>query len=98
MALAGLLASAFGIGAQGGSSPALTALRGALPQGQPGLGLGGGLALLVLLVLLGLGLARLGNFKCDGFVAAAVVVVSAALLALFVMLPVLKSLMGAWRV
>ena len=94
-ALAGLLASAFGIGAQGWSFQALTALWGALPQGQPGLGLGGGLALLVLLVLLGLGLARLGNFKGDGFVAAAVVV-SAALLALFVMLPVLKSLMGAW--
>ena len=99
MALAGLLASAFGIGAQGGSSPALTALWGALSQCQPGLGLGGGLALLVLLVLLGLGLARLGNFKRDGFVAAAVVVVvSAALLALFVMLSVLKSLMAAWRV
>ena len=48
VALAGLLASAFGIGAQGWSFEALTALWGALPQGQPGMGLGGGLALLVL--------------------------------------------------
>ena len=43
---------------------------------------------------LGAGLARLGHFRGDGFVAAAVVL-SAALLALFVALPVAKALVGA---
>lgn len=63
--------------------------------GQPGIGLGGALVLVVLLVLLGAGIARLGYFRGDLFVAAAVVVCSALLL-LFVALPVGKALLGAF--
>ena len=64
------------------------------PSGQPGIGLGAAACLLVLLVCWGMGLARLGWFKGDVFVAAAVLLCS-ALLALFVALPVLKALVGA---
>jgi iron(III) transport system permease protein len=63
--------------------------------GQPGIGLGGALVLVVLLVLLGAGIARLGYFRGDLFVAAAVVLCSALLL-LFVALPVAKALLGAF--
>ena len=92
--LAGLLGSGFAIGARGWSFSFLSALWGELPAGQLGLGLGGALTLLALLMLLGAGLARLGYFKGDAFVAAAVVFCSALLL-LFVALPVGKSLSGA---
>lgn len=62
---------------------------------RTGLGLGGALVLLALVVLLGAGIARLGFFRGDLFVAAAVVLCG-ALLALFVALPVAKALMGAF--
>ena len=90
----GLLASGFTIGARGWSFETLTALLGALPAGQFGIGLGGALALLALLMLAGAGLARLGHFRGDVFVASAVLLCSALLL-LFVALPVGKSLVGA---
>ncbi len=62
---------------------------------RTGIGLGGALVLLALLVLLGAGVARLGFFRGDLFVAAAVVLCG-ALLALFVALPVAKALAGAF--
>ena len=90
----GLLGSGFTIGARGWAFDGLTAIFGALPGGQFGIGLGGGLALLALLMLAGAGLARLGYFRGDLFVASAVLLCSALLL-LFVALPVGKSLVGA---
>jgi iron(III) transport system permease protein len=63
--------------------------------GQFGIGLGGALVLLALLMLMGAGMARLGYFRGDIFVAGAVVL-CAALLLLFVALPVAKSLIGAF--
>ncbi len=95
VALAGLLASAFAIGAQGWAFEWLTSTFGSLPAGQFGIGLGGAAVLLALLVLFGAGLARLGYFRGDFFVAAAVVC-CAALLLLFVALPVGKSLVSAF--
>jgi iron(III) transport system permease protein len=70
-------------------------LFGDLGPGQFGIGLGGALVLLALLMLLGAGIARLGYFRGDIFVAGAVVL-CAALLLLFVALPVAKSLVGAF--
>ena len=67
----------------------------AIAQGQPGIGLGGTLVLAALLMLLGAGIARLGGFRGDVFVASAVVFCG-ALMALFVALPVLKALAGAF--
>ena len=95
LAFAGLLAAAFGIGARGWSFEWLSAGFGALPAGQPGIGLGGALTLLALLMLAGAGIARLGFFRGDAFVAGAVLL-SSALLLLFVALPVGKSLVGAF--
>jgi iron(III) transport system permease protein len=95
LALAALLTSGFVIGAPGWAFATLTQTFGDLPVGQPGIGLGGALVLLSLLMLWGVGLARLGLFRGDSFVAAAVVFVSALLL-LFVALPVGKSLLGAF--
>jgi iron(III) transport system permease protein len=77
----GLLASGFGAGAMGWT--------------QPGIGLGGALVLVALLMLFGAGIARLGGFRGDVFVASSVVFCG-ALLALFVALPVLKALAGAF--
>jgi iron(III) transport system permease protein len=93
--LVGLLASGFAIGAHGWSFDVLNATFGELPTGQLGIGLGGALALLALLMLLGAGIARLGYFRCDVFVAGAVLLCT-ALLMLFVALPVAKSLVGAF--
>jgi iron(III) transport system permease protein len=90
-----LLATGFAIGAQGWAFDRLTAMFGAIPNGQFGMGLGAALALLALLMLAGAGLARLGFFKGDLFVAGAVLLCSALLL-LFVALPVGKSLVGAF--
>lgn len=90
-----LLASGFAIGAQGWSFAWLESIFGALSGGQFGIGLGGALVLFVLLVLLGTGISRLGFFRGDLFIASAVVV-CAALLLLFVALPVGKALAGAW--
>ncbi len=94
LALAGLLASGFAIGAQGWAFESIGQAFGPLPTGQPGIGLGGAVVLLALLMLLGTGIARLGGFKGDAFVACAVVL-STALLLLFVALPVAKALVGA---
>ncbi len=93
--LLGLLLSGFAIGATGWSFESLEVFWGTLPTGQYGMGWGAALVLLTLVVLLGAGLARLGSFRGDVFVAAAVVL-CAALLALFVVYPVLRSLVAAW--
>ena len=93
--LAGLLGSGFAIGASGWSFAWMSAAFGALAAGQPGLGLGGALTLLALLMLLGCGLAGSGKFRGDVFVAGAVVL-CAALLLLFVALPVAVALAGAF--
>ncbi len=90
-----LAVSAFAIGARGWAFDSLTGAFGELPQGQFGMGLGAGLVLLAHVVLLGAGIARLGYFRGDFFVAAAVVFCSVLLL-LFVALPVGKSLIGAF--
>lgn len=93
--LVGVLGAGFAIGLRGWSFAWLQGLFGALPSGQFGMGLGGAWVVLVLVMLLGAGLARLGRFRGDLFVACAVVL-SVALLLLFVALPVGKSLMGAF--
>ena len=93
--LAGLLGAGFAIGARGWAFEWLDASFGALPAGQFGLGLGGVLALASLLMLLGLGLARRGYFRGDLFIACAVLGCGALLL-LFVALPVLRALGGAF--
>ena len=68
----------------------------AIGQGQQaGIGLGGALTLVALLMLLGAGIAQLGGFRGDVFVASAVVFCG-ALMALFVALPVLRALAGAF--
>ena len=94
LALAGLLVSGVAIGAQGWAFESLNTMFDALPAGQPGMGLGAALLLLALLMLLGVGVARLGFFRGDVFVAAAVLL-CCALLLLFVALPVAKALVGA---
>ena len=93
--LLGLLASGFAIGATGWAFASLESVWGALPTGQYGMGWGAAVVLLSLLVLFGAALARLGGFRGDVFVAAAVVGCT-ALLALFVVYPVLRSLVAAW--
>ena len=95
LGLAGLLGSGFAIGAAGWSYAWLNAVFGELAGGQFGIGLGAALVLLALLMLLGAGVARLGYFRGDFFVAGAVVL-CAALLLLFVALPVGKALVGAF--
>lgn len=95
LGLAAVLGGGFAIGATGWAFESLGTWFGELPSGQYGLGLGGALVLLVLLVLLGGAVARLGAFRGDVFVGAAVVG-CAALLLLFVALPVLRALAGAW--
>jgi iron(III) transport system permease protein len=95
LGLLGLLISGFAIGATGWAVESLNTLWGALPNGQYGMGWGAALVLLSLVVLLGAALARLGGFRGDVFVAAAVVSCS-ALLALFVVYPVMRSLVAAW--
>ncbi|MBM3387171.1 MAG: iron ABC transporter permease [Betaproteobacteria bacterium] len=95
LGLSGLLLSGLAIGAMGWSFDALEQLWGPLPQGQYGMGWGAALVLLALGVLLGSGLARLGAFRGDVFVGASVVL-CVAVLALFVVYPVLRSLASAW--
>ena len=95
LGLAGLLLSGFAIGATGWSFESLEQTLGALPTGQYGMGWGAALVLLALLVLLGAGVARLGAFRGDVFVAASVVL-CLALLSLFVVYPVLRSMASAW--
>jgi iron(III) transport system permease protein len=93
--LAGVLGGGFAIGPRGWSFDALHDAFGALAIGQPGIGAGGALVLLALLMQLSAGLARLGRFRGDLFVAGAVVL-SSALLVLFVALPVSRALAGAF--
>lgn len=93
--LLGLGVSGFVIGATGWSYEWLNATLGALAQGQFGIGWGGFVVLVCLVMLLGSGVARLGYFRGDVFVAATVVG-CAALLALFVVFPVAKSLSAAF--
>lgn len=95
LGLTGLLFSGFAIGATGWSFVSLEVLWSALPTGQYGMGWGAAVVMLSLVVLLGAALARLGAFRGDVFVAGAVVL-CAALLALFVVYPVLRSLVAAW--
>ncbi len=95
LGLAALLLTGFSIGATGWSFDLLNRLWGELGTGQFGIGLGGAVVLVALLMVLGCGVARLGYFRGDLFVACAVVF-CAALLLLFVALPVLKSFAGAW--
>ncbi len=93
--LLGLGVSGFTIGATGWSYEWLNTALGTLPQGQFGIGWGGFVVLVCLVMLLGSGIARLGYFRGDVFVAAAVVG-CAALLCLFVVFPVAKSLSAAF--
>jgi len=92
--LAALLATGFAIGAKGWAFGPLETWFGAAPGSQFGLGPGGAIALLALLMLLAIGVARLGAFRGDLFVSCAVLL-CAALLLLFVALPVGKALLGA---
>ena len=93
--LIGLIGSGFVIGARGWSYELLNTSFGELAINQFGMGMGAFVALLSLLVLTAFGLARVGYFKGDLFVAAAVVCCS-ALLALFIAFPVVKALSGAF--
>ncbi len=93
--LAGLLASGFLIGARGWSYDWLNGAFGELTVKQFGMGWGAAVVLAALAVLAAFGLARRGFFRGDLFVAAAVVICG-ALLALFIVFPVLKALSGAF--
>ena len=92
-ALAAVLAAGFLIGPRGWAFEAFDAAFGPLSQGQQGMGWGAAALLPALWVLLGAGLARRGAFRGDVFVAGSVVA-CAALLALFVALPVGRALSG----
>ncbi len=94
LGLAGLLFGGFFIGLQGWTADWLRAWWGELAQGQRGIGWGGFVGLLSLTMLFGAGLARLGKFRGDVFVAAAVVGCSALLL-LFIAFPVGKVLVSS---
>ncbi|MBL0090104.1 MAG: iron ABC transporter permease [Ideonella sp.] len=95
LGLAALLGTGFTIGATGWSFEALNRAFGELAKGQGGMGLGGGLVLLALLMLASAGVARLGYFRGDMFVAGAVLLCGALLL-LFIAMPVLRALSGAF--
>jgi iron(III) transport system permease protein len=90
-----LLAGGFTIGARGWSFAPLQAAFGELSLQQFGMGWGAAIALVALVVLGAFGVARRGFFRGDLFVAAAVLA-SGALLALFILYPVLKTLAGAF--
>ena len=90
----GLLLSGFAIGAKGWSFELMSHAFGALGKGQSGIGWGGFVALTCLLVLTAFGVARRGYFRGDLFVSGAVVGCG-ALLALFILFPILKALSGA---
>ena len=94
LGLVGLLLCGFAIGMVGWSWDWLQAVAGPTEWTQPGVGWGGFVTVLSLLALLSIGVARLGGFKGDAFVAGAVLG-CAALLALFVVYPVIKSLLGS---
>ena len=93
--LLGLIASGFLIGSKGWSFEAFNAQFGELTLNQFGMGIGALIALLSLVMILAFGVARRGYFKGDLFVASAVVGCG-ALLALFIIFPVTKTLYGAF--
>ncbi|MBI5276412.1 MAG: iron ABC transporter permease [Burkholderiales bacterium] len=93
--LAGLMAAGFTIGMRGWSYEAFNGIFGELGTKQPGVGWGGFVVLASLLMLASFGIARLGFFRGDLFVAAAVIG-SGSLLALFIVFPVLKALSAAF--
>jgi iron(III) transport system permease protein len=95
LGLLGLLVSAFSIGSKGWSFAWMNTSFGELATNQFGIGWGAVVALVALLVLMAFGAARRGYFKGDLFIAAAVFG-CAALLALFIMFPVLKVLSTAF--
>jgi iron(III) transport system permease protein len=90
-----LLAGGFLVGARGWSFEAFNVAFGELALQQFGMGWGAVIALASLLVLAAFGLARSGLFRGDLFVSAAVVVCG-GLMALFIVFPVLKALVGAF--
>lgn len=92
----GLLGAGFAIGPQGWNWFDMQQGALALPVGQYGMGWGAMVLLVSLLMLAAVGLARLGYFQGNAFVAGAVML-CAALLILFIALPVLASLSGAFR-
>lgn len=91
----GLAVSGFAIGARGWSFAALDTQFGELAINQFGIGAGGFVALTALTLLAAFGIARLGLFKGDLFVAAAVIGCG-VLMALFIAYPVSKALAGAF--
>lgn len=91
----GLSVAGFAIGARGWSFAALNAQFGELAVNQFGMGAGGFVALTALVLLAAFGIARLGLFKGDLFVAAAVIGCG-VLMALFIAYPVSKALSGAF--
>jgi len=91
----GLAVSGFAIGARGWSFAALDMQFGELAINQFGIGAGGFVALTALTLLAAFGIARLGLFKGDLFVAAAVIGCG-VLMALFIAYPVSKALAGAF--
>ncbi|MGJ3703432.1 ABC transporter permease [Variovorax sp. AFSI2.2] len=91
----GLAVAGFAIGARGWSFAALNAQFGELAVNQFGIGAGGFMALTALTLLAAFGIARLGLFKGDLFVAAAVIGCG-VLMALFIAYPVSKALAGAF--
>jgi len=91
----GLAVTGFTIGARGWSVAALNAQFGELAVNQFGIGAGGFVALTALVLLAAFGIARLGLFKGDLFVSAAVVGCG-VLMALFIAYPVSKALSGAF--
>lgn len=90
-----LTASGFAIGARGWNAAGWNAIWGELGINQFGMGAGAALTLTALLMLFAFGLARRGYFRGDLFVSAAVVG-AGALLGLFIVYPVAKSIQGAW--
>jgi len=91
----GLAVAGFTIGARGWSVAALDTQFGELAVNQFGIGAGGFVALTALTLLAAFGIARLGLFKGDLFVAAAVIGCG-VLMALFIAYPVSKALAGAF--
>lgn len=91
----GLALAGFTIGARGWSVAAFNTLFGELSVNQFGIGAGGFIAVAALILLAAFGLARLGYFRGDLFVSAAVVG-CAVLLLLFIAWPVGKALSGAF--
>jgi iron(III) transport system permease protein len=89
-----VMLAGFMVGMKGWSYEWLTASFGAIQTRQFGLGAGAACALLGLLMIAATGFARLGYFKSDIFISCSVWLCS-ALLAVFIALPLSKSLWNA---